>query len=139
LHLKLTMCKTPLSQQDSKVSAPANHMLPCVVVVDPLSTGGTLAAELAQRGYAVIAAWSHEVSEEMRSHVPELARNLKYHAEIEELPTVAATAKAVTAAVGCDHELLACIVGCETGVKLADALSQELGLRTNGTEINRQA
>jgi biotin carboxylase len=132
------MCKTPLNQQDSEISTPASHMLPCVVVVDPISTGGTLAAELAQRGYVVIAAWSREVSEEMRTHVPELARNLKYHAEIEEFPTVAETAKAVTTAVGCNHELLACIVGCETGVKLADALSEKLGLRTNGTEINRR-
>lgn len=138
--------KTPQNTpKHSKASAsplflppPAIKTLPCVVVVDPLSTGGTLAAELAQRGYSVIAVWCDEVSEEMRTHVPEVARGLKYHAEVEELLTIAATAAAVRAAVGSNHELLACIVGCETGVKLADALSQELGLRTNGTEINRR-
>jgi hypothetical protein len=34
--------------------------------------------------------------------------------------------------------LLAVIVGCETGVTLADQLSEELGLRTNGTSIQRR-
>jgi len=107
------------------------------VVVDPVSTGGTLAAEIASRGYAVVALWSQEVTPLMRTHVPASVRGIRYHAEVEEQSCLAATAEAVRAS--CQGlELLACIVGCETGVALADALSEELGLRTNGTEKNRR-
>ena len=35
----------------------------CVVVVDPVSTGGMLAAELLQRNYCVMALWTSEVQE----------------------------------------------------------------------------
>ena len=35
----------------------------CVVVVDPYSTGGMLAAELLQRNYSVLALWTSEVEE----------------------------------------------------------------------------
>jgi biotin carboxylase len=110
----------------------------CVVVVDPLSTGGVLAAELVQRGYAVIAAYSKDLGPEMRHHVPVAARGLKYHAEIEEQSTLQSTVAAITAAVTDKLHLQACIVGAETGVPLADALSQALGLRTNGTQVNRR-
>jgi len=109
----------------------------CVAVVDPLSTGGTLTAEIARRGYSVIAVWSSELTPEMRTHVPANAKGVQYLAEVEEQSTVAATADAVRAACG-GLPLLACIVGCETGVSSADALSQELGLRTNGTATNRR-
>lgn len=111
---------------------------PCVVVVDPVSTGGVVAAELFNRGYAVIAVWSNEISEEMRTHVPLPARGLKYHAEIEERITMKATVEAVRLAVTARFCLHACIVGAETGVVVADALSEMLGLRTNGTELNRR-
>jgi len=109
----------------------------CVAVVDPLSTGGTLAAEIARRGYAVVAVWSAGLSVEVRSHVPADARGLEFLASVEERPSVARTAEALRAACG-DLPLLACAVGCETGVSLADALSEELGLRTNGTAKNRR-
>ena len=35
----------------------------CVVVVDPYSTGGMLAAELLNRSYSVVALWTGEVQE----------------------------------------------------------------------------
>jgi biotin carboxylase len=55
-----------------------------------------------------------------------------------ECSTIAGTAQAIRESVAGALSLRACIVGCETGVRLADALSQELGLRTNGTHVNRR-
>merc|ERR1719428_646061 len=73
----------------------------------------------------------------MRTHVPEDARGLEFYAEVNELPTITETAVAVRSACS-NMKLLAVIVGCETGVTLADELSEELGLRTNGTSIQRR-
>jgi len=109
----------------------------CVVIVDPISTGGCVAFEAASRGYAVIAVWCNELTDEFRSHVPESARDMSYRAEVEEQATLAETAEAVRIAAG-DMELVACMVGGESGVTLADALSEELGLRTNGTTVQNR-
>merc|ERR1719161_1050388 len=78
-----------------------------------------------------------ELTDAMRTHVPDDARGFKFHAEVDELPTITETAVAVRSACA-DMKLLAVIVGCETGVTLADELSEELGLRTNGTSIQRR-
>jgi hypothetical protein len=107
-----------------------------VAVVDPVSTGGIIAAELANRGCSVVAVWSKEASGEMRTHVPELAKNLKYYAEVEEQSTIRETASLLTSAT--NGALKACLVGCETGVLLADGLAQALDLRGNGDGINRR-
>mmetsp|Transcript_42413 Transcript_42413/g.101419 ORF Transcript_42413/g.101419 Transcript_42413/m.101419 type:complete len:476 (-) Transcript_42413:273-1700(-) len=109
----------------------------CVAVVDPVTTGGTLAAEFASRGHAVIAVWSKDLSAEMRAHAPANAKGLRHHADVEERSGISETADAVRSASS-GLELLACVVGAETGVGLADALSEELGLRTNGTQRNRR-
>merc|ERR1719379_1559319 len=73
----------------------------------------------------------------MRTHVPEDARGFEFFKEVDELPTIMETAAAVRSACA-NMQLLAVIVGCETGVTLADHLSEELGLRTNGTSIQRR-
>ncbi|EOD13344.1 hypothetical protein EMIHUDRAFT_246933 [Emiliania huxleyi CCMP1516] len=96
------------------------------IVVDPVSTGGVVAVEAMQRGYSVIIAWSEECSEDMRAHVPDVCKGIKYHAEVEEKSTIPQTAAAVKAAAG-GMPIAACIVGAETGVTLADKLSLELG------------
>jgi len=105
----------------------------CVVLVDPYSTGGMLAPDLDKRGFSVIALWTPDVGIN-RTHIPEAASGFpeKFLAEVEEEPTLEATAKAVRAAAG-DAELAAIICGGETGVKLADALSEHMGLRGNTT------
>jgi predicted ATP-grasp superfamily ATP-dependent carboligase len=102
-----------------------------IAIVDPLSTGATLAAEVFSSGYQVIAVWDKDLPVSYRSNVPKCARGLKYHAQVDEQPSIEETAGAVRAAAG-ELELIACIVGMESGVVLADALSQELGLRSNG-------
>jgi len=102
-------------------------------VVDPVSTGGCVAFDAARRGYSVVAAWCTELAPDMRtqSHVPDVAKGLKYHAEVEERATIPETAAAIREAVG-GMPVVACIVGAESGVTLADYLSVELKVRTNG-------
>lgn len=103
----------------------------CVVVVDPCSTGGMLAAELLQRNYSVLALWTPEV-EENRGHFPAAAEGVpeKFLCELEEQETLAATAAAIHKATA-GMELLAVMCGGETGVKVADALAEFLNLRGN--------
>jgi len=105
-----------------------------IAVVDPISTGACVANDCASRGYAVIAVWTKDIGETMRSHVPQTCKDLKYKAEVNELATIAETVAAVREAAG-ETPLAACIVGGESGVTLADRLSEELGLKTNGTQI----
>lgn len=102
-----------------------------VIVVDPVSTGGCVAVEAVRRGYSVIIAWCAEMTPDMRSHVPDVAKGVKYFTEVEERSTISETAAAVRKAAG-SMPIVACIVGAETGVTLADHLSAELKVRTNG-------
>jgi biotin carboxylase len=102
-----------------------------VVVVDPVSTGGCVAAEAKARGFEIIAAWCEEITEDMRCHVPDAAKSLRYLAHVEEKRTIQESAAAVRAAAG-GRTIVACIVGAESGVTFADKLSLELGVRSNG-------
>merc|ERR1712050_531861 len=106
---------------------------PIVIVVDPISTGGSVAFEAHLRGYAVMAVWCNELTEDFKSHVPDCCKTqgFKFCDEIDEMHTVEETAAAVLAAAG-SAPTVACIVGGESGVTLADKLSLKLGLRTNG-------
>jgi biotin carboxylase len=105
----------------------------CVAVVDPYSTGATVALEATSRGLSVIAVWTCDAGD-LRLHVPTTCTGLKYLAEVEEMATVHETACAVKAAVG-SNELVACICGGDSGVVLCDFLAEELGLQGNGSSI----
>merc|ERR1719356_1770382 len=77
----------------------------------------------------------------MRSHVPICARSLQYAAVVQEAngASVKETAAAVTEAVEkLGFKLGAVICGSEPGVTLADAVSAELGVRTNGVSDGRR-
>jgi len=78
-----------------------------------------------------MAVYSMELTPDIRAMVPV---KVEYLAEIEEQSTIKETACALTQACG-SRQLVAVIVGAESGVTLADALSEELGLRTNGTAL----
>merc|ERR1719230_2453588 len=113
----------------------------CIVMVDPISTGGTIAAEAASRGYQLVALYDQDLTEDMRSHVPQCAKSLQYAAVVQEAcgASIKETAKAVTEAIGkLGFKLGAVICGSEPGVLLADALSSELGVRTNGVSDGRR-
>mmetsp|Transcript_29231 Transcript_29231/g.90831 ORF Transcript_29231/g.90831 Transcript_29231/m.90831 type:complete len:427 (+) Transcript_29231:64-1344(+) len=108
-----------------------------IVVVDPLSTGSCIALEAAARGYAVIAIWDRDLPQDCMIHAPAVAKTFSYHAVVRERATIEETVDVIKAAAG-NLEVSACIVGAEPGVPLADALSQHLGLRTNGVSPARR-
>ncbi|CAE7433994.1 ddaF [Symbiodinium natans] len=69
-----------------------------------------------------------------RGHYPTAARGVpeKFLCELDEQPTLKATSEAIRkATVG--KELVAVMCGGETGVKVADALAESMGLRGNST------
>merc|ERR1712217_812558 len=103
-----------------------------IAVCDPVSTGGAIAAELSSRGYQMIKVWTSAVTEEFKDHVPSVAKTMAWLGEITEKQTIEETCAEVKALVG-ERELVGVIVGGETGVILADELSEAFGLRTNGT------
>lgn len=105
-----------------------------VVLVDPYSTGCCIAEEILKRGYKVMALWTKGFSAEMKTHVPLSVGEIKYMAEIDEAETLPDTMTAVYKAAG-QFRVVACLAGGEAGVDLADALSERMTLRTNGTEI----
>ena len=105
-----------------------------VVLVDPYSTGCCIAEEILKRGYRVMALWTKGFSAEMKTHVPLSVGEIKYMAEVDEAATLPDTMTAVYKAAG-QFRVVACLAGGEAGVDLADALSERMTLRTNGTEI----
>lgn len=120
-----------------------NHHLPppvsehggeAVIVCTPYSTGKCIAYEIQNRGYQVICLWNKDFSEEMKHHVPSTCSGLVYYAELTELQTIQETAALVKKAAE-PFEIVACICGGESGVNVTDALSEELGLLSNGTNV----
>ena len=103
-----------------------------IAVCDPVSTGGAIAAELSRRGYLMIKVWTLAVTDEFKAHVPSVAKQLPWLGEVCEKPSLQETCAEIVSLVG-ERELVGVIVGGETGVILADELSEALGLRTNGT------
>jgi len=73
----------------------------------------------------------------MKTHVPSSCQGkLSYAAEVEQVDSLKGTADLVKdIAESNNWTLAACVCGGEAGVDLADALSEELGLLTNGTHI----
>lgn len=105
-----------------------------VVLIDPYSTGCCIAEEIMKRGFSVIALWTRGFSPEMKTHVPLSCGNIKYLAEVEEGETLAQTSQKMYEAAG-SLRVVACLAGGEAGVDLADALSEHIKVRTNGTVI----
>jgi Phosphoribosylglycinamide synthetase, ATP-grasp (A) domain len=105
-----------------------------VVIVDPYSTGCCIAEEILKRGYQVMALWTNGFSEEMKSHVPLSVGEIKYLVQVDEAESLPDTVAAVYKAAN-QYRVVACIAGGEAGVDLADALSERMSLRTNGTVI----
>lgn len=84
------------SEPETSTTEPETEMSAgcCVVVVDPFSTGGVLAAELLQRGVQVIALWTKESN--VRHHdYPSALEPQQLLAEIDEAATLQETAAAV--------------------------------------------
>jgi len=115
----------------------SEHGQEAVIVCTPYSTGACISDEIIGRGYQVICLWNKDFCDEMKRHVPTKCANLAYYAELTELATIKETADAVKkAAEPC--EIVACICGGESGVNLTDALSEYMGLLSNGTFVKQR-
>lgn len=105
-----------------------------VVVIDPYSTGCCVAEEIMKRGFSVIALWTIGFATEMKEHVPLSCGTLNYLTEVEEKESLALTSEALYVAAE-SLRIVACLAGGEAGVDLADALSEHMKVRSNGTSI----
>jgi hypothetical protein len=106
----------------------------CVAIVDPFSTGAMLAYFLCKNGYDVIAVYSKKLEQlaNLQNLVPQgLEMTFKgvvaYKDDINEM---------VAAISSVTNNMVALIAGAETGVELADQLSERMGLLSNGTELS---
>jgi biotin carboxylase len=105
-----------------------------VIIVDPYSTGAVVASEIMKRGFSCIALWTRGFAADMKTHVPISCGSLNYFDEIDEAESLDDTMKIVYKAAG-QLRVVACLAGGEAGVDLADALSEKMNVRTNGTSI----
>lgn len=120
---------------------PTEHdsLNPAVIITTPYSSGCCIAKEVQDRGYKLICLWSMGFSEVMKTHVPKSAHGLKWNLVLDEQESIEETAELVleqAAAHGMD--IVACLCGGEAGVDLADALSESLGLLSNGTSVRNR-
>ena len=104
-----------------------------------------MAVEIAKRGHPLVAIWTRGFNPEMKTHVPPPARDLTYLAEVDDVDpwdiddligaaNDAASRAATSAGRPPDHYVVSgCIAGGEAGVDVADALSERLGVMSNGT------
>ncbi|KAI9910935.1 hypothetical protein PsorP6_010826 [Peronosclerospora sorghi] len=110
-----------------------------IVIVDPYSTGRILAEKVLDRGYQCICVYSDtlEVTHERLAHVPtDVAakfRAILYHdGAVDEQKALLDTIAALRRIPHVD--IVGIFAGAETGVVLADKLSEHFKLTTNGTK-----
>lgn len=117
----------PIERKAEEEAAPKQF----VVVVDPFSTGAVLAHQLMGRGYECICVYSDKLEniESVASLIPE-GLTLTFAATVAFEGQLAATVAAIKQAAG-DANISAVFPGAELGVKLADALTNALGLKGN--------
>ena len=110
-----------------------------IVLVDPYSTGCLVGKEMAMRGYSLLALWTKGFSADMKTHVPQSCGQMQYLAQVDQisdsLQDTEALVREAIRATGSDRPIIACLAGGEAGVTFADAFSEHLKLRTNGTAI----
>jgi len=121
----------------------------CIAIVDAFSTGACLAYEASRRGYGIVHVLSLEPSDELAAMVPAHLRGaLPWLATLHvssELPLGEGAAKLAAelrrVCEGRGARLAGVAAGAETGVKLADELSEAIrseawaGVQSNGTEM----
>jgi len=100
-----------------------------LVIVDPMSTGATLAFEAAKLGLKICCVWSDVCPESLRHFVAD-GMAIDFVGEVHHRGDLKATCHALTQ-IGTVCNV---IVGSEPGVELADEISTALGLRSNGLQ-----
>jgi biotin carboxylase len=105
-----------------------------IIVVDPFSTGALLAADLYQLGYAIIAVYSAKLESlaNVQNLIPQ-GLSLSFEAVVPYDDNVYVMANSIS---GLEIPVLAVLAGAETGVEVADQLSEILELTTNGTAFS---
>ena len=108
-----------------------------VGVVDPFSTGAVLASVICKAGFKVIAIYSANLEQlaALAGLVPE-GLSLTFSSVLGFDEDISVMATNLLADCGRREQLVAVLAGTETGVELADKLSEYLGLRTNGTALS---
>ncbi|KAF0688577.1 Aste57867_19822 [Aphanomyces stellatus] len=97
-----------------------------VVVVDPVSTGLHIAREVIQRGYRLIILHSSDI--EKPACIANMPADVADHAVAE----IHHSGLESTMVALQPFSIVGVLAGCETGVTLADHVSDRLGLATNG-------
>lgn len=117
------------------MSSVATATQKAVVVVTPYSTGCCIALEMQRKGYGIIALWTKDFAEEMKTHVPlSCAKELRYLCEVDEQDSLTDTIDAIHSQASASNlEVVACLAGGEAGVDAADEISEAMGLLSNGT------
>ena len=108
-----------------------------VILTDTFSTGACMASQLSKSGFHVIACLSAELGD-LLDMVPQ-------HIKVDYLATIVydtnkepdeALSEMISKIKSLGGNLIDVIAGAETGVLLADRLSESLGLRSNGTLLS---
>jgi biotin carboxylase len=104
-----------------------------VGVVDPFSTGAVIASLLYEQGFKVVAIYSANLEQlgNLQSLVP-LGLKLTFDAVLG-FTSVDEILKSLS---DLSAPVVAILAGAETGVELADQLSERMGLVTNGTALS---
>lgn len=124
-HQFLPLSKARSTAPDGRADA--------IVVVDPLSSGATLADMAQKRGFLIIRVLSHAFSSELMACLPAGCAALRWHATVYY--DAADPAKTVETLKALDVHLLGVLVGCESGVECYDALTAAFsGFPSNGIE-----
>jgi biotin carboxylase len=105
-----------------------------IAIVDPFSTGAAMAAMINERNIQVIAVYSKNLEQlaSLQALVPK-DMVITFAALVGYKPNLNDMIKDIN---NCGLNVLAVIAGAETGVELADALSERMGLRTNGSALS---
>ena len=87
----MNISTTTIREDEEEKNDPASSSLTTsnpedmvVVVVDPYSTGCLIVKEIMKRGYSVIALWTTDFSDEMKTHIPKSAGTITYHTQIDQ-------------------------------------------------------
>lgn len=106
------------------------------MIVDPFSTGAHLAVEVVKKGFKcvrIFSIWDSPLTSLVQEGVAvEFDATVQYNDQAADIED--STNQTVAALEALPFHIVALIPGAETGVELADRLSERLGLRSNGQD-----
>eukprot|EP01038_Epipyxis_sp_PR26KG_P016285 gene16285-22182_t len=130
--------KNGLFHIDDMPIPPAPTLDKAVAIVDPFSTGALIASDLYKDGYKIIAIYSSKLEQlaNLQNLVPQ-GLTLAFASVIPFDDDLSIICDQIIQTKSSSYlDIKAIIAGAETGVELADQLSEVLNLRTNGTTLS---